>query len=83
MSYGAYSNIGDYIPVLSLTNMNLTGILEKSEKSDKPEKEIKSILQDKIDKNFVAYDVELMNAQFDNSFLSLRPTPTECGNKKG
>lgn len=36
MSYGAFSNIGDYIPVLSLTNMNLTGILEKSEKSDNP-----------------------------------------------
>lgn len=71
MSYGAYSNIGDYIPVLSLTNMNLTGILEKSEKSDNPEKEIKSILQDKIDKNFVAYDVELMNAQFDNSFSAI------------
>ena len=71
MSYGAYSNIGDYIPVLSLTNMNLTGILEKSEKSDNPEKEIKSILQDKIDKNFVAYDIELMNAQFDNSFSAI------------
>lgn len=71
MSYGAFSNIGDYIPVLSLTNMNLTGILEKSEKSDNPEKEIKSILQDKIDKNFVAYDVELMKAQFDYSFSAI------------
>lgn len=71
MSYGAYSNIGDYIPVLSLTNMNIANILGKNKKSDNPEKEIKSILQDKMDKNFVAYDVELMKAQFDYSFSAI------------
>lgn len=71
MSYGAFSEIGDYIPVLSLTNMNIVSILGKNKKSDNPEKEIKSILQDKIDKNFVAYDVELMKAQFDNSFSAI------------
>ena len=71
MSYGAYSNIGDYIPVLSLTNMNIANILGKNKKSDNPEKEIKSILQDKMDKNFVAYDVELIKAQFDYSFSAI------------
>jgi hypothetical protein len=71
MSYGAYSNIADYIPVLSLTNMNIANILGKNKKSDNLEKEIKSILQDKMDKNFVAYDVELMKAQFDYSFSAI------------
>ena len=46
MSYGAFSEIGDYIPVLSLTNMNIVSILGKNKKSDNPEKEIKSILKE-------------------------------------